>query len=587
VAGLFLFAIRQTVPLILLLGLFISIGAWHHSISGALRRLALVLPLTAAHFGLLAWEGALEAQDYLAVSLALVTMPIVTLGANGRWRLRAEALRLQQALAERELELVKASKESERLASLNKIYQTINSPLEIEKIFAAFATEVKGLIDYDRLVIEIFEQAGTQLEVVAMTANSDGISTKRVRMPFLHSASGWVAVNQQPLVRSDLNDEGGFPLDRESIDAGLRSEIIVPLTATGGIVGIIGLSSREKNKYLARDVDMVEQIGRQVATSVGSTRLHQRSREMAMVEERNRLAREIHDSIAQGLIALILQLEAVRTLLPKNAIEAMAELRRAEDLARLSLEEARRSVWDLRPSPLESLSLSQAIAHELNGVTRQAGFSAYFAVRGEEKPLTAEQEAVLFRIAQEAIRNSRKHGVPRRAEGTLEFTESEVVLVIQDDGVAFDVGHALAEAPEQDASHVLTSMQERMAMLGGQLQIERSPDGGTSVRARIPYRGPMGGNIYQGEMPPLPTTGLSATPERLVPREDLRDELTPREREVLRLIATGARNKEIGQRLSISEKTVKFHIANIFQKLGVESRTEAMSRALERGLWEP
>jgi len=205
--------------------------------------------------------------------------------------------------------------------------------------------------------------------------------------------------------------------------------------------------------------------------------LHQQllvqAREAGVLDERARMAREIHDTIAQGLTGIVTQLEAAEESRdPKRHLDAAAKL------ARESLSEARRSVQALRPQPLEEARLPEALATVAEGWAALNGVAAAVATTGDPRPLPVDVEATLLRTAQEALANVAKHASATRVGLTLSYMEDQVTLDVRDDGV----GGAAA----RPGGFGLTSMSERIAGLHGALAIESEPGAGTAVSASVP-----------------------------------------------------------------------------------------------------
>lgn len=205
--------------------------------------------------------------------------------------------------------------------------------------------------------------------------------------------------------------------------------------------------------------------------------LHQQllvqAREAGVLDERARMAREIHDTIAQGLIGIVTQIEAA-----EESAEPRHHLDAATKLARESLSEARRSVQALRPQPLEEARLPEALATVAEGWAALNGVSASVSTTGDPRPLPVDVEATLLRTAQEALANVAKHASASRVGLTLSYMEDQVTLDVRDDGV----GGAAA----RPGGFGLTSMSERIAGLHGALAIESEPGSGTAVSASVP-----------------------------------------------------------------------------------------------------
>jgi DNA-binding NarL/FixJ family response regulator/two-component sensor histidine kinase len=435
------------------------------------------------------------------------------------------------------------------------------------------------------------------------------------------------------------------------------------------------------------------------------------SREIAAAEERRRLAREVHDTLAQYLSAAALQLQVARRLLSTGA-DPEDHIQEAQDLTHRALDEARRIILGVTPSVLGGRSLAAALDEQVKEFGRRTRVLASFIQIGGPVTLDEERSVALVRIAQEALHNVEKHAAAQRVRVELEADAGagEVRLLVADDGCGFDLAHT--DAPRSD-SFGLISMDERARLAGGQLEIESAPGWGTRVHVRVPLTPPTNDDPPDSQSEdsepvrvlivddyPLARNGLrraledhssivvigdapdgsqavelavalqpnvilmdlqmpevsgvtairllrQAVPEarilvltafaqdeylfealragargyllksaeigelvqalrhvhaggtlvapsltpKLVERVSWIDEhahlseaLTERETEVLRLVATGARNRHIAEQLVITEKTVKHHIGQIHAKLAVRSRTEAVARGRRLGL---
>jgi signal transduction histidine kinase len=232
------------------------------------------------------------------------------------------------------------------------------------------------------------------------------------------------------------------------------------------------------------------------ATLAENAGLHEQllaqAREAGVLDERQRMAREIHDTLAQGLTGIVTQLQAA-----EQASEDAAEWRRhfaaATRLARESLFEARRSVAALRPEPLQAARLSEALARvaerwsALNGVTVQV------TTTGTVRPVRPQAEFALLRTAQEALANVARHAHATKAALTLAYREHEVALDVRDNGKGFepaqlrgDTGSGPADGSGPDGGFGLIAMRQRIEDLEGTLQVQSEPGAGTTISARVP-----------------------------------------------------------------------------------------------------
>jgi two-component system NarL family sensor kinase len=216
--------------------------------------------------------------------------------------------------------------------------------------------------------------------------------------------------------------------------------------------------------------------------AVERIRLHSRSVQLGAVEERNRLAREIHDTLAQGLTAVALHLESADALLEGGDLERVQRaVQQALQLTRANLDEARRSVLDLRAAPLEGRSLAGALRTLAAATSEKFGLPVGVKVTGGSRPLPVQVEAGLYRLAQEALQNVVQHAGARRASIDLVVTPDGLELVIADDGRGFDPA---AARPNRFG---LIGMNERARLLGGQMYLETAPGRGTRVAVQIPW----------------------------------------------------------------------------------------------------
>ncbi len=276
---------------------------------------------------------------------------------------------------------------------------------------------------------------------------------------------------------------------------GLRFHASVPIYAGDTPIGVLNVASKDWRELEAETLQLLHIIGDQIGLAIQRARLsaehtHAATR-LATIEERNRLAREIHDTLAQGLAAITLQLETADALATPHPERAQEAIRRALGLARKNLEEARRSVIDLRAAPLQDRTLPEALA-ALARETAQEGIEIdYRYTPGSDFPaLSPRLEAGLYRIAQEALSNAYKHAQAQHISLTLMIEETDLCLYVQDDGRGFLPDGVTQTTDSLSGSRVehfgLTGMSERVKLLGGTLCISSEPGEGTCVAACVP-----------------------------------------------------------------------------------------------------
>ena len=192
---------------------------------------------------------------------------------------------------------------------------------------------------------------------------------------------------------------------------GLRYHASIPLYAHGKQLGVLNVASTDWRELSQEDLQLLYTVGDLLGIAVERARLFARSAHLGALEERNRLARHLHDTLAQGLTAIALQLESADALLETGAssVRIQKAIRRGLSLAQANLEDARRSVQDLRAAPLEGRTLSEALAALAQDIEAQAGVQVSFEPVGAARPLSPRVESGLFRIAQEALNNVVQH----------------------------------------------------------------------------------------------------------------------------------------------------------------------------------
>ncbi len=297
------------------------------------------------------------------------------------------------------------------------------------------------------------------------------------------SIVGWVAQSGEPILANDVSEDPRY----RAVEAlrETKSELAVPVKVGNNVIGVLDIESKEIDAFSEADLYTAQTLADQLAVAIENARLYEETRQMAVMEERNRMAREIHDTLAQGFSGIILQLEAAEQAMSGDVSATERHLNQARSLARKSLAEARRSVWNLRPQALEQLRLVEAIKQEVDKFSQSIGVNAKFSVFGARRELPPEIETGLLRICQESLANVRKHAKATEVEVSLNFNESALELSIRDNGVGLKSRAASGDVNKRD-TFGLISMQERARGLGGTLELQSRRGKGTLVRVVIP-----------------------------------------------------------------------------------------------------
>ena len=265
----------------------------------------------------------------------------------------------------------------------------------------------------------------------------------------------------------------------------LRCHASVPLAAGERRLGMLNVASRDWRVLSENELNLLTTAGALVSLAVERSRLEAAGARALAAEERNRLAREIHDTLAQSLAALTMQLEVVDARAAAQGDRRLtAAATRSLELARSALEEARRSVLDLRAAPLEGRTLMQALERLARNVPAGGGaLDIQVTADGltdEAEELPAAVAVGLYRIAEQAVANIARHAGARHATIRLEREAGTVRLRVEDDGAGFDPAAVPA------GRFGLIGMSERARLLGGTLRLESSPGRGTVVDVTIP-----------------------------------------------------------------------------------------------------
>ena len=264
---------------------------------------------------------------------------------------------------------------------------------------------------------------------------------------------------------------------------GLKYHASIPLYTQGGKkLGIMNVTSPDWRSLSSDDLQLLYTVGDLLGIAVERARLSERSLRLGAAEERNRLAREIHDTLAQGLAATGLQLESADALLETTdgPERVRSAVRQALSLNNATLEEARRSVLDLRAAPLEGRPLPEALKALVEDWRDAEGIAAEFESLNAGRPLSSRVEVALYRICQEALANVARHARATRVSTRLVMTPEWARLTVEDDGQGFNAG----QSPK--GHYGLVGMNERARMLGGTLDVRTGTGPGTRIEATVP-----------------------------------------------------------------------------------------------------
>jgi PAS domain S-box-containing protein len=280
-------------------------------------------------------------------------------------------------------------------------------------------------------------------------------------------------VERDPFTSNDL---------REYLKAGGTKKFLrIPTLVGGRVKGFIGIRHGDRPPYRPEEIELAQALAHQAMLAIQLNEFAERSRQAAVLEERNRLARDIHDTLAQGFTGVIVQLESAEDAMACcRRKEANQHLRRASELARSSLNEARRSVHALRPQALQRDNFWEALKGIVKNTTAGTSLHTRFELRGKLRRLSPIRQENLLHIGQEALTNALKYARPHNFETRLIFNSKEFRLELRDDGDGFRV-------KDQHDGLGLAGMRERAEQMGGTLKVASARGKGTTIVVTLPY----------------------------------------------------------------------------------------------------
>jgi len=268
---------------------------------------------------------------------------------------------------------------------------------------------------------------------------------------------------------------------KDLLAKGIRTVLVVPLLSGHAFIGHFILLDTVHRQYRPEELELAQALAQQAVLALQWTRLAEQSRQAAVLAERNRIAREIHDTLAQVFTGILLQLRVARRIVQQQPEEAWSLIEHVGELAQQGLAEARRSVWALQPEALEYSDLVRTLSRTVERMASETAAQMELHIHGTPRALPPDVGMNLLRIGQEALSNALQHGQARIVWIELTFEAERVYLRVQDDGQGFDLTHQA-----DGGGFGLIVMGQRAWRLGGQLTIASQPGRGTEVAVSVP-----------------------------------------------------------------------------------------------------
>ena len=301
-------------------------------------------------------------------------------------------------------------------------------------------------------------------------------------LPRTHGMLGAMLQSSDPYRAPNIQDDPRFE-GWPPAHPNMRTFLGVPIVTRGEVIGAFYLTEKKGERnggFSSEDEELIQTLAAHAAIAIENARLHERSRELSTVEERKRLARELHDSVTQTLFSIGLTAEAAAELVESDPARARRELENLQELTRAAMQEMRSLIFELRPAELETEGLAAALRKHVEVLRRLHQQEIEVEVEGERR-LPPDVEKGLLRIAQEALGNALRHAGATRVALSLASHDSRVAIRVADDGCGFDP----EEAQTRSRRLGLTSMRERAEALGGTLAIDSRPGQGTTVTVEV------------------------------------------------------------------------------------------------------
>ncbi|WP_239133340.1 GAF domain-containing sensor histidine kinase [Rugosimonospora africana] len=362
----------------------------------------------------------------------------------------------------------------------------VTAHLSVREVLQTILTSARRLLDAEYAALGVPDENGSFAEFLA-----DGVSDEQWRaigpLPRQHGLLGVMLRDPNPVRLADIRAHPQFGWWPEAHPV-LTDFLGMPIVDGDEILGELYLANKQApGGFTAGDEELLRLLAAHAAIALVNARLYERSRELSIVEERNRIARELHDAVTQKLFSLRLTADAATTLAARDPARAAGELATVRRLAAEVADELRSIVVGLRPVDLAGDGLDVALRKQAELLNRVHPVAVRFT--GEAVPrLTPVREEAAYRIAQEAVHNALRHGAPSWVEVRLGTRNGSVLLEVNDDGRGFDPA-----APATSGRLGLASMRERARAVGGRLEVRSAAGAGTTVRLAVPVSGEAGG----------------------------------------------------------------------------------------------
>lgn len=388
--------------------------------------------------------------------------------------------RLYEAVLARDQEL---TENNENLTLLNDIAATLTSSLEIDTILDKTLTRVMDYLGMEAGEIFLCDEGEKELRMALHRGEAALAFWTRDHFHIGEGAIGQVADTCKPILNLNPQKDMRF-LRRAVAEAGFRRMNVLPLIAHSGLVGVLGVASRQDREVSDQEGQLLIAIGSWAAITIENARLSGQNRRLAVLEERERIGMDLHDGIIQSIYGVGLALDYARLALEDDPKQARQKIEQSIEALNSTIRDIRTYILDLRPRQFHGEDLKQGIQRLIDEFQANSGTKA--ELFGPENALTdiqPQNATALFHICQEALANIAKHSKATQAEIRLWTVKDRVLLEISDNGNGFDL-----RKMSVTLGHGLSNMHIRARKVGGDVEINSYPGEGTTVLAWVPRR---------------------------------------------------------------------------------------------------
>jgi signal transduction histidine kinase len=379
---------------------------------------------------------------------------------------------------------VRLKKEKNRLKALFSITTDLNKMLPVKEWLSNLRHYFHDFIEVEATALWIKEDGTWNRKYVEGRFNKD-------LNDFGEDLSYFNEIKHPILYKYDESKRG---IIEKYFDEDIRSYIYAPLVVEAETVGMFIIGRNKINSFTEEDVSSIATLANQIAVSIKTRMLIQEQENQLIIEERNRIARDLHDGIAQTLAGSVLKLETAQRKLEVKPEEAMHLMTDIIQRLRFSLKEVRESIYAMRPYPTNSVGLISAIKNKIQAVQREYDHKIEFEIRGKEINLSSMVEKILFDTFQESLTNSLKHANATKIDVLLSYQSNHILLKVKDNGNGFSLFHAMIKARNHPHFGIL-NMNEAAESICASLLIDSKEKGGTEVILTVPRMGLEGSEV--------------------------------------------------------------------------------------------